>query len=254
VWDSSAKTLHEYEVQGEMFIPHTWPDNDDPDHPGAARPYLLYPRDSQLHIAYSPVQWTLRLCELIRSHETQQTQWMRKVDLPAYCTQAHIDHGAPITELGDSVADILAWGETAPTFTSTLLPTQPTSADAPFAGLRGRPGTRSGSGAGHRPVRRAGRPLALVDDLNMNLIGRLMEQSQFEALHQHTLQSAFAVQNLCGLDVKALIPKAITDPFNARPTPTTCTCCWTPMIKYSAARTMSRALNPTWPSGRAPRS
>ncbi|MDB1114046.1 hypothetical protein, partial [Pseudomonas extremaustralis] len=57
---------------------------------------------------------------------------MRKVDLPAYCTRAHIDHGAPITELGDSVADILAWGETAPTFTSTLLPTQPTSADAPF--------------------------------------------------------------------------------------------------------------------------
>ncbi|MDB1114047.1 toxin VasX, partial [Pseudomonas extremaustralis] len=29
VWDSSAKTLHEYEVQGDMFIPHTWPDNDD---------------------------------------------------------------------------------------------------------------------------------------------------------------------------------------------------------------------------------
>jgi hypothetical protein len=230
----------------------TWP-NDDPDHPGAARPYLLYPRDSQLHIAYS-VQWTLRLCELIRSHETQQTQWMRKVDLPAYCTQAHIDHGAPITELGDSVADILAWGETAPTFTSTLLPTQPTSADA-F-----KPAFEAALVRVRVPAQDTALfvalddPLALVDDLNMNLIGRLMEQSQFEALHQHTLQSAFAVQNLCGLDVKALIPKAITDPFNARPTPTTCTCCWTPMIKYSAARTMSRALNPTWPSGRAPRS
>ncbi|MDY7065819.1 hypothetical protein PsexTeo8_22680 [Pseudomonas extremaustralis] len=214
VWDSSAKTLHEYEVQGEMFIPHTWPDNDDPDQPGAARPYLLYPRDSQLHIAYSPVQWTLRLCELIRSHETQQTQWMRKVDLPAYCTQAHIDHGAPITELGDSVADILAWGETAPTFTSTLLPTQPTSADAPF-----KPAFEAALVRGRVPAQDTALfvalddPLALVDDLNMNLIGRLMEQSQFEALHQHTLQSAFAVQNLCGLDVNALIPKTITDPL-----------------------------------------
>ncbi|MET3055303.1 hypothetical protein ABXV19_26315, partial [Pseudomonas alkylphenolica] len=39
-------------------------------------------------------------------------------------------------------------------------------------------------------------PLAMVDDLNMNLTGRLMELSQFESQHQHTMESALAVERL----------------------------------------------------------
>ncbi len=218
VWNSTEKTFHEYQVKGEMLTRHTWTDGqlnkDIRNNPGATQPYLTYPRNSQLRIAYSPVQWTWRMCELMRSRATEQTQWMRKVDLPTYCTQAKVSHGAAITELGKSVADILVAGEKAPTFTSTLLPTQATEADAPF-----KPAFEEALVRGRVPAQDTALfvalddPLALVDDLNMNLIGRLMEQSQFEALHQHKLQSAFAVQNLCGLNADALIPSSIKDPI-----------------------------------------
>ncbi|MEE1869984.1 hypothetical protein [Pseudomonas auratipiscis] len=56
-------------------------------------------------------------------------------------------------------------------------------------------------------------PLALVDDLSMNLAGRLMEQDQFSRLHQANLESALAVQHLCGFDTEAFIPERIKDPI-----------------------------------------
>ena len=218
VWNSTEKTFHEYQVKGEMLTRHTWTDDqlhkDVRNNPGATQPYLLYARNSQLRIAFSTVQWTWRMCELMRSSATQQTQWMRQVDLPTYCTHAQVSHGAPITELGKSVADILISGEHAPTFTSTLLPTHATDAEAPF-----KPAVEEALIRGRVPAQDTALfvalddPLAMVDDLNMNLIGRLLEQSQFEALHQHTLQSAFAVQNLCGLNTDGLIPASIQDPI-----------------------------------------
>ena len=218
VWSGTDNTLHEYQVEGEMLTRHKWTDaqlhQDTRSNPGDTHPYLLYPRNSQLRIAFSPVQWTWRMCELMRSSATRQAQWMREVDLPGYCTRAEIDHGAAITELGKSVADILVHGEKAPTFTSTLLPTQATDADAPF-----KPAFEEALVRGRVPAQDTALfialddPLAMVDDLNMNLIGRLLEQSQFEAQHQHTLQSAFAVQNVCGLNTDGLIPASINDPI-----------------------------------------
>ncbi|MFS2196898.1 toxin VasX, partial [Pseudomonas sp. Pseusp88] len=61
--------------------------------PGETHPYLLYPRRSQLRIAYSPVQWTWHLCELMRINASEQHQWMRAVDLPGYCTTGTASHG-----------------------------------------------------------------------------------------------------------------------------------------------------------------
>ncbi|MGY2263457.1 toxin VasX, partial [Pseudomonas sp. SDO55104_S430] len=73
----------------EMLIRHEWTErelNQDTRHnPGQARQYLLYSRRTQLRIAYSPVQWTWRMCELMRSSAAEQSRWMRSVDLPAYC-------------------------------------------------------------------------------------------------------------------------------------------------------------------------
>ena len=97
VWSGTDNTLHEYQVEGEMLTRHKWTDaqlhQDTRSNPGDTRPYLLYPRNSQLRIAFPPVQWTWRMCELMRSSATRQAQWMREVDLPGYCTrQATVLH------------------------------------------------------------------------------------------------------------------------------------------------------------------
>ncbi|MBK5374803.1 hypothetical protein JFT81_09150 [Pseudomonas sp. TH43] len=218
VWDSVAKTFHEYEVKGHQFTRHKWADGqlnkDVRNNPGETHPYLLYPRRNQLRIAYSPVQWTWRMCELMRSSATQQTQWMRKVNLDSFCSSGKAGHGGPITELGKSVADILAAGESAPTFLSTLLPTQ-----TPEKGGEFKPAFEEALVRGKVPEQDTALfialddPLGIVDDLTMNLAGRLMEQGQFEKLNQYKLQSAIAVQNLCGFDTNAFTPDSIKDPI-----------------------------------------
>ncbi|WP_326828204.1 toxin VasX, partial [Pseudomonas syringae] len=45
------------------------------------QPFLLYPRDNHLHIAFSPVQWTWRLCEHMRSNPPSRALWMKALDL-----------------------------------------------------------------------------------------------------------------------------------------------------------------------------
>ncbi len=218
VWDNTAKTFHEYQVKGETLIRHLWTEHqlnqDVRNNPATTQPYLLYPRNSQLRIAFSPVQVTWRMCELMRSNAAHQTQWMREVDLPRYCTHAKISHGAAITELGTRVADILVSGEKAPAFTSTRLPTQATEAVETF-----KPAFEEALVRGRVPAQDTALfvalddPLAIVDDLTMNLTGRLVEQGEFEKAHQRNLQSAFAVQSLCGLNTDGLIPTSITDPI-----------------------------------------
>ncbi|QYX48625.1 hypothetical protein K3F43_03725 [Pseudomonas tussilaginis] len=218
VWNSVDQTFHEYQVNAEYFTRHRWTDselNQDTRHnPGESQPYLLYPRRSQLRIAYSPVQWTWRMCELMRSSATEQHQWMRAVDLPAFCASGTVEHGGLITELGNSVADIFVYGANAPTFSSTLLPTTASESDLPSkaafeeALVRGRVPEQDTA-----LFIALDDPLAMVDDLNMNLTGRLMELSQFESQHQHTMESALAVERLCGFDSDAFIPASIEDPI-----------------------------------------
>lgn len=218
VWDTVDGTFHEYQVKAEHFIRHPWTDaqlNQDIRHnPGEVRTYLLYPRRSQLRIAYSPVQWTWRTCERMRSSANAQNQWMRAVDLSDFCRTGTVAHGAYLHLLGKSVADILVQGQQPPAFTDTMLPTQPSEVHPAYkaafeeALVRGRVPDQDTA-----LFIALDDPLAMVDDLSMNLSGRLLEYSQFEGLHQQKLESAIAVQNLCGLDVDAFIPTSLTDPL-----------------------------------------
>ncbi|WP_053164468.1 toxin VasX [Pseudomonas sp. P1.8] len=217
VWNSVDQTFHEYQIHGEHFTRHPWTDvqlhQDVRHNPGETHPYLLYPRRSQLRLAYSPVQWTWRLCELMRNSATAHSRWMRSLDLPGFCRTGEVAHGGLITELGNSVADILVYGATPPGFTSTLLPTTATEPGAPFkaafeeALVRGRVPEQDTA-----LFIALDDPLALIDDLTMNLTGRLLEQSRFESLHQYPVESAIAVQRLCGFDTEAFVPDALTDP------------------------------------------
>ncbi|HEK0151765.1 TPA: hypothetical protein SMO43_001427 [Pseudomonas aeruginosa] len=223
VWDEQDRTFHEYSLQGQQFTRHKWREaqigQDRRHNPDTTRPYLLYPRRSRLRIAYSPVQWTWRLCELMRQPKPAQRQWMREVDLPGYCRELRLPHGGPLRELGGSVADILAGGGEAPSFLTTLLPTRaPESADgeAPAAF---KPAFDEALVRGSVPSQdnalfvALDDPLALIDDLAMNHLGRQAEQNAFEEEQRQQLQTALAVMRLCGCNVEALIPTDIaTDP------------------------------------------
>jgi hypothetical protein len=218
VWDSVDETFDEYQVEAEYFIRHPWTEaqlNQDIRHnPGESLTYLLYPRRSQLRIAYSPVQWTWRICELMRSNAGAQNQWMRAVDLSDFCRTGTAEHGAYLEELGNSVADVLVHGQQPPAFASTLLPSQPSDARPAYkeafeeALVRGRVPDQDTA-----LFVALDDPLAMVDDLSMNLSGRLLEYSQFEGLHQQKLESAIAVHSLCGFDVDTFIPQSLSDPL-----------------------------------------
>ncbi|MGX5218220.1 T6SS effector BTH_I2691 family protein [Pseudomonas segetis] len=218
VWDSIDKTFHEYEVKGEQFTRHKWTDKqlnqDVRNNPGESLPYLLYPRRSRLRIAFSPVQWTWRICELMRSSTKEQGQWMREVNLPAFCLSGRVANGGPIRALGESLADILPTPKK-PTFATTTLPTQ-AGDDEPAGHFKAT--FEEALVRGKVPDQDTALfvalddPLALVEDLNMNLMGRLAEQSLYENQHQHKLQSAQSVIQLCGVDTDALTPASVKDP------------------------------------------
>ncbi len=223
VWDSVDKTFHEYQVIGRMFTRHTWTaleiGQDLRTNPGESRPYLLYPRRSILRLAFSPVQWTWRLCEAMRSGGLQ-TPWLRDLDLPDYCDTYQVAHGAPLVQLGQSVADIRVQDQPAPNLLSTTLPTDadPSDPDRPF-----KRDFEEALIRGYVPDQHTALfialddPLALVDDLSLNLTGRRLEQALFEQENQEKLQTATAVQALCGFDCTPLLPAHVAqDPALTR--------------------------------------
>ncbi|WP_341533873.1 toxin VasX, partial [Pseudomonas viridiflava] len=88
VFDETAGTLHEYTysatdaglrrtVWREAQLGQDTRVGSDTDE---AQLYLLYPRKHVLHIAYSPLQWTWRTCEHLRSHDGSRAARMKRLD------------------------------------------------------------------------------------------------------------------------------------------------------------------------------
>ena len=214
VWDETDRTLHEYQVKGHQLIRHQWGSaqlgKDERNNPGDSKPYLLYPKRSRLLIAYAPVQWTWRLCEKIRSNPQEQSRWMRTLNLPQYCTKMQAAHAAPIREIGSAVADILAGGE-APTFKSCLIATNQDDTSRPCKKpidqaliLGSVPDQDSAL------VVALDDPLAIVDDLAMNLQGRWVELAAAETQHVNKTNSATLIHELCGVKLDPFIPKSVS--------------------------------------------
>ncbi|SFQ78569.1 hypothetical protein SAMN05216578_103390 [Halopseudomonas formosensis] len=224
VWDEVARTFHEYRVQGHLFTRMVWTERelgqDARDNAGDTRPYLLYPRSSRLRLAYSPVQWTWRICERMRSNVQQQTQWMRDLDLGSYCNGLQIAHGAPLRTLGDCVADISSAGAV-PGFETTFVPTtgEPNSE---HPAMQVKPGISDAQVLGAVPDQDTALfialddPLAVIQDLNMQLNGRLAEIGEFDIQYRNTIQSALAVHQACGVDLDAVMPTAVRDDLQQR--------------------------------------
>lgn len=214
VWNETDRTLHEYQVKGHQFIRHQWGGaqlgKDERNNPGESKPYLLYPKRSHLLIAYAPVQWTWRLCEKMRSNPQEQKRWMRALNLPQYCSQMQATHAAPIRELGSAVADILARGE-APTFNSCLVAAHKEDTTRPCK----------------KPIDQAlilgsvpdqdsalfvalDDPMAIVDDLAMNLQGRWLELAAADTQHANKINSATLIQGLCGVKLDPFMPESVS--------------------------------------------
>ncbi len=215
VWDEIEQTLHEYSIKGHLFTRLVWTGSDIGSDArntrGDTRPYLLYPRHSKLQIAYSPIQWTWRICELMRSNPRQQARWMRGVDLAGYCATYTAAHGADLRKLADSVADISPSGQVLP-FTTTLIPTAGEPADSNDIAMQIKPGISDALVLGAVPDQDTALfialddPMAVINDLNMHYAGRWAEIATFEDTHRNALQTALAVEQSCGVDLKAVLP------------------------------------------------
>lgn len=218
VWDEHAAELHEYQVRGLDFIPH--PDTADPasgSNSGEARPYLLYRRDRRLRLAFSPVRWSWRLRQRLRSHVALAPRWMREVDLPRYATSMQIPHGAPLHELGSTVADVLTDADTqAPTFhtcqvTAVAQGERPLKEAVHEAMVRGVVPDQNNA-----LFIALDDPVGVLEDLHMNLNGRRLEFESYLQTHERRLHIALLVQALCGADLQAVIPAHIAQVSEAR--------------------------------------
>ncbi|MDH0098424.1 hypothetical protein L1F06_024290 [Ectopseudomonas hydrolytica] len=217
VFDRTANTFHEYRLKGHQFIRIAWGDQqlnqDTRTGSGDSKPYLLYPKASSLLIAYSPAQWTWRTCERMRSNPKLQRQWMREIDLSRYCKSLAAPHAARLPRLAELVADVDAGAACNDSrFMSSTLPTQAKTAEQSC-----KPAIGSDQIIGSVPDKDAALllalqdPLAVVDDLAMQLTGRHIEQHLFEEKHHHRLDVAGHIEMFAGLPL---------DPFNESDWPT----------------------------------
>ncbi|MEX5617310.1 toxin VasX, partial [Pseudomonas syringae] len=105
VYDETAETLHEYAVSAATgnLSRIVWTDAQ---LGSDAKPFLLYPRNNVLRIAFSAQQWTWRTCEHLRSNPASRDSWMKALDLKRYCMTMAEPDTLPLNRIAEAVADI----------------------------------------------------------------------------------------------------------------------------------------------------
>ncbi|WP_319804763.1 toxin VasX, partial [Pseudomonas syringae] len=112
VFDETAGTLHEYVASANNghLSRIVWTDaqigSDQRIGTSDGEPFLLYPRRNTLHIAFSPQQWTWRVCEHMRSSAPSRALWMKVLDLASYCITMAEPDTLPLNRIAEAVADI----------------------------------------------------------------------------------------------------------------------------------------------------
>ncbi|WP_109514277.1 T6SS effector BTH_I2691 family protein [Pseudomonas ovata] len=214
VFDETAGTLHEYTysatdaglrriVWREAQLGQDTRVGSDTDE---AQLYLLYPRKHVLHIAYSPLQWTWRTCEHLRSHDGSRAARMKRLDLASYCVTMNEPGTLPLRNIAEAVADIdyyqvnedLRFYDSA--IPSTQPPFNPSSGKAAWVPL----------GAdvcwlGSVPDKDSALlialddPLAVLNDLGLQLAADQVAYQDWQGTHEHRSQMATLVTHLCGM-------------------------------------------------------
>ncbi len=206
VINRTTNILDEYQVNGASFSKISGGDGEGGmPSCGAGTNYLLYPRDSELLLAYSSVQWTPYTRERMADPELQSI-WMRPLDLASYIRTLAAPHCASLTQLADNVADIdKGQAKAGQRFDSTTTPSEAQDSETPFKAVLG-----SDTILGSVPDQDSALFIALddnlgmLDDLSMQAAGPSLELAQFESEHIHRLTIAENVELLAGVDFTEL--------------------------------------------------
>jgi hypothetical protein len=207
VFDETAETFHEYTVnaQDAALTRIVWSKA----HLGKdvrsasasdARPYLSYPRNHRLSLAFSPRQWSWRLCERMRSEPESRARWMTALDLARYRVTMAEPGTLPLRQMAEVAADIDAGqaahdGRFDDSCVSTTLPDadqgqcSPAGADVRWLGCV--PDQDSAL------LIALNDPLAVLTDLGLQLATEQAALQAWQAEHEHKVQMAQVVTNLC---------------------------------------------------------
>ncbi|MCQ9422940.1 hypothetical protein NRB16_05285 [Pseudomonas sp. LJDD11] len=229
VFDETARTLHEYaySAHNAHLQRIKWSSahigQNERSGSDAGQPYLSYPRDHVLHIAFAPIQWTWRICEHLRSHEDSRKRWMKRLDLGSYSLTMNEPGTLPLGELATAVADIDAgqvtddgrFDDTAiPSREPDRTPEEPPQdewvtlgADVHWLG--------SVPDKDSALLIALDDPLTLVRDLGMQMAGDIAALQHWEAEYEHRLKIAGDVIHLCG-NTAALSKAEEADPYLAQ--------------------------------------
>ncbi|MCF9003947.1 toxin VasX [Pseudomonas syringae] len=223
VYDETAETLHEYAVSAATgnLSRIVWTDaqlgSDQRSGGSDAKPFLLYPRNNLLRIAFSAQQWTWRTREHLRSNPASRASWMKALDLKRYCMTMAEPDTLPLNRIAEAVADIDKehvvdddrFADSAvPTSESSSEETQPLfspiGADVFWQG--------SVEDQDSSLLIALDDPLAIFNDLGMQLAADQAAYRNWQAEHEHKIQIAQTVTALCGAESEPeKLPASVRD-------------------------------------------
>lgn len=190
IWNQTTKQLYEYQIQGAQFTLLSKTDQQgkakQPTKTEAGtKKYLEFTSDSHLYLSYSPIQCTDR----VKKHLTQHTgNWVREVNLAELCLGGLPPNTHSLEGISRYVADITGSRNTHGDFSSTLLPINSVPSHQQYKPTI----TEDSIKAAVPEVKDAffvaiEDPLAIVDDLTMQLIGRWAEKAAFTEQNEHKI-------------------------------------------------------------------
>ncbi|RXT86017.1 hypothetical protein B1F72_08500, partial [Pseudomonas syringae] len=223
VYDETAETLHEYAVSAATgnLSRIVWTDtqlgSDRRSGADDGKPFLLYPRNNLLRIAFSPLQWTWRTCEHLRSNPASRSAWMKALDLKRYCMTMAEPDTLPLNRIAEAVADIdkehvVDDGR----FADSAIPISKASSEEtqPLFSPIGADVFWQGSVEDqHSSLLIAlDGPLASFNDLGMQLAADQAAYRNWQAEHEHRIQIAQTVTALCGAESEPeKLPTSVRD-------------------------------------------
>ncbi|WP_349971119.1 toxin VasX [Pseudomonas caspiana] len=218
VYDETDEVLHEYRFQAHdaslTRIVWSGTEQDTRSASGESRSHLLYPRTHKLRMAFSPYQWTWRMCQMMSASSVKRSSWLRELDLRDYCRQMTAWHALPLTRLSKRVvADVdphpinhdgrFADSAHPPVADEEgKYPSVALAADVLWTG--------SVEDKFSSVLIALDDPLAMLEDLGMQLATDQAALHEFQLEHEHALNIAGVVEKLCGAaGDKSLLPAAV---------------------------------------------
>ncbi|MBI6782117.1 T6SS effector BTH_I2691 family protein, partial [Pseudomonas syringae] len=225
VYDETAETLHEYAVSAASgnLSRIVWTDaqlgSNQRSGGSDAKPFLLYPRSNLLRIAFSPQQWTWRICEHLRSNPASRASWMKMLDLKRYCMTMAEPDTLPLNRIAEAVADIdkehvVDDGRFADSAIPAARPPSDSDEGKALFSPIGADVFWQGS-VEHQDsslLIALDDPLAIFNDLGMQLAADQAAYRNWQAEHEHKIQIAQTVTALCGAESEPeKLPASVRD-------------------------------------------